>query len=40
MSARRVPLEVPGEVLIASGPVKVEQGLAVIPPDTTIWWSL
>ena len=40
MSARPVPLGVPGEVLIASGPVKVEQGLAVIPPDTTIWWSL
>jgi len=40
MSAAPVPLPVPGELLLASGPVTVEADVVVVPPDTTVWWSL
>jgi len=33
-------VEVPGQVLIASGPITAEDGAAVLPPDTTVWWSI
>ncbi|GIF24178.1 alpha-glucosidase [Paractinoplanes tereljensis] len=32
--------EAPGQVLTASGPVTVEDGTALLPPDTTVWWSI
>ncbi|MCU7727174.1 glycoside hydrolase family 13 protein [Actinoplanes sp. KI2] len=35
-----VRLDAPGELLIASGPVTIEAGVAIIPADTTVWWSL
>ncbi len=40
-----VELPVPGEVLLASGPVHFVEGagggtaVAVLPPDTTVWWT-
>ncbi|WP_433298608.1 glycoside hydrolase family 13 protein [Actinoplanes sp. CA-030573] len=40
MSGAPVTLPVPGSQLIASGPITVEDGVAVIPADTTVWWSL
>ncbi|MFF5295567.1 glycoside hydrolase family 13 protein [Paractinoplanes globisporus] len=40
MTASPVRLPAPGELLIASGPVTIEDDTIVIPPDTTVWWSL
>jgi alpha-glucosidase len=40
MGASPVRLDAPGELLLASGPVTIEDGTAYLPPDTTAWWSL
>jgi alpha-glucosidase len=40
MSGEPVRVDRPGELLIASGPVTVAGGGAVLPPDTTVWWSI
>jgi alpha-glucosidase len=40
MGTSPVRIDRPGEVLIASAPVTVDGDAAVIPPDTTVWWSL
>jgi alpha-glucosidase len=40
MGTLPVRLDAPGELLIASGPVTIEDGVAILPPDTTVWWSL
>jgi len=40
MTASPVRLDAPGELLLASGPVTIEDGVATLPPDTTVWWSL
>jgi alpha-glucosidase len=40
MGPQPVRVVVPGELLIASGPVTIQEGAAVLPPDTTAWWSL
>jgi alpha-glucosidase len=40
MGTAAVRLDAPGELLIASGPVTIENGVATIPSDTAVWWSL
>jgi alpha-glucosidase len=40
MSAEPVHLTCPGDLLVVSGPVTVEDGVAVLQPDTTAWWSI
>ncbi|GAA0544164.1 glycoside hydrolase family 13 protein [Paractinoplanes ferrugineus] len=40
MSAAPVRVEAPGQVLLASAPITVENGVATLPPDTTVWWSI
>ncbi|WP_430786008.1 glycoside hydrolase family 13 protein [Actinoplanes sp. G11-F43] len=40
MSDRPVPVGRPGELLLASGPVEGTADDVVLPPDTTVWWSL
>ncbi len=40
MGAAPVRIDCPGSPLIASGPITVVEGVAVIPPDTTVWWSI
>jgi len=40
MSASPVRLDAPGELLLASGSVTIEDGVATLPADTTVWWSL
>ncbi|HEX5204339.1 MAG TPA: glycoside hydrolase family 13 protein [Actinoplanes sp.] len=40
MGGSAARLDAPGELLIASGPVTVENGTVLIPPDTAVWWSL
>ena len=35
-----VRIDAPGELLIASGPVTTEDGVTILPPDTTVWWSI
>jgi alpha-glucosidase len=40
MTAEPLRMDRPGELLIASGPLTMEDGVAILPPDTTVWWSL
>ncbi|WP_030441123.1 glycoside hydrolase family 13 protein [Actinoplanes subtropicus] len=40
MSPAPLSPEAPGELLLASAPITVDGGTAVIPPDTAVWWSL
>ncbi|GIE97926.1 glycoside hydrolase family 13 protein [Paractinoplanes rishiriensis] len=40
MTTEPLRLNRPGELLIASGPLTMEDGTAILPPDTTVWWSL
>jgi alpha-glucosidase len=40
MGTEPARVAVPGQVLIASGPITAEDGAAVLPPDTTVWWSI
>jgi alpha-glucosidase len=40
MGASPVRIDRPGDVLIASAPLTIEADEVVIPPDTTVWWSL
>ncbi|MEU4239232.1 glycoside hydrolase family 13 protein [Actinoplanes sp. NPDC026619] len=40
MSPDPIQLAAPGQVLLASAPVTVQNGTAVLPPDTTVWWSI
>jgi alpha-glucosidase len=40
MGGSAARLDAPGELLIASGPVTIENGTVLIPPDTAVWWSL
>jgi alpha-glucosidase len=30
----------PGELLLASGPIEGTADNVVLPPDTTVWWSI
>ena len=39
MGAEPVRLDIPGDLLLASGPVTIEDGVVTLPPDTTVWWS-
>ncbi|GIM93570.1 alpha-glucosidase [Paractinoplanes toevensis] len=40
MSTEPARLQAPGRLLTTSGPVTVEDGTAILPPDTTVWWSI
>ncbi|HWS36186.1 MAG TPA: DUF3459 domain-containing protein, partial [Actinoplanes sp.] len=40
MGAEPVTVGRPGEVLLASGPLEGTAGDVILPPDTTVWWSL
>ncbi|MEU2431775.1 alpha-glucosidase, partial [Streptomyces sp. NPDC007861] len=35
-----VRLPAPGTLLLATGPVAVTDGVAVLPEDTTAWWTV
>ncbi len=38
-TGEHVRMDLPGELLLASSSVEVEDGQAVLPPDTTAWWA-
>lgn len=40
MTDAPVRADSPGELLVASGPIDFEGDEVVLPPDTTVWWSL
>jgi alpha-glucosidase len=40
MTGSPVTLPAPGSLQLASGPVTLEGSSAVLPPDTTAWWTL
>ncbi|WP_433795455.1 glycoside hydrolase family 13 protein [Actinoplanes sp. CA-252034] len=40
MGAEPVEIGRPGEILLASGPLEGDPDNIILPPDTTVWWSV
>jgi alpha-glucosidase len=40
MTGEPIRIPRPGEALLTSGPVDLDGAQAVIPADTTVWWSV